>query len=120
MSTKAELLADLIYNSVTTLIVGEKVMIEMPTFWFPSGAARECSRLLQPSPTHGDTRSRRPLSASPSRFSSSHSRTSEWKCYSHKGCRDREHSRSAQAGGCVKGPMRIWVVLDGYLTRDVQ
>ncbi|MEO8137431.1 MAG: hypothetical protein ABI831_26055, partial [Betaproteobacteria bacterium] len=35
---EAELLADLIYNSVTTLIVGEKTMIEMPTFWFPAGA----------------------------------------------------------------------------------
>ena len=32
------MLADLIYYSVTSLIVGEKVMIEMPTFWFPSGA----------------------------------------------------------------------------------
>src|SRR5262245_15092498 len=34
----AEVLAELIYNSVTTLLVGEKVMIEMPTFYFPSGA----------------------------------------------------------------------------------
>jgi hypothetical protein len=31
-------LAELIYNSVTSLLVGEKVMIEMPTFWFPAGA----------------------------------------------------------------------------------
>ena len=35
---EAEILADLIYNSVTTLIVGEKIMIEMPTFFFPAGA----------------------------------------------------------------------------------
>ena len=35
---ESAILADLIYNSVTSLIVGEKVMIEMPTFWFPSGA----------------------------------------------------------------------------------
>ena len=33
-----ELVQDLIYNSVTTLIVGEKIMIEMPSFYFPSGA----------------------------------------------------------------------------------
>ncbi len=33
-----KVLSDLIYNSVTTLIVGEKVMIEMPTYWFPAGA----------------------------------------------------------------------------------
>jgi hypothetical protein len=36
--SESEILADLIYNSVTSLIVGEKIMIEMPTFWFPSGA----------------------------------------------------------------------------------
>ena len=35
---ESAILADLIYNSVTSLIVGEKIMIEMPTFWFPSGA----------------------------------------------------------------------------------
>jgi hypothetical protein len=32
------ILADLIYNSVTSLLVGEKTMIEMQTFGFPSGA----------------------------------------------------------------------------------
>ena len=32
------IMADLIYNSVTSLLVGEKTMIEMPTFGFPSGA----------------------------------------------------------------------------------
>ena len=31
-------LADLIYNSVTSLLVGEKTMIEMPTYYFPAGA----------------------------------------------------------------------------------
>src|SRR5262245_19496886 len=36
--SESEILADLIYNSVTSLIVGEKIMIEMPTFWFPAGA----------------------------------------------------------------------------------
>jgi hypothetical protein len=35
---EADILADLIYNSVTTLLVGEKIMIEMPTFYFPAGA----------------------------------------------------------------------------------
>ena len=33
-----EVLAELIYNSVTTLLVGEKIMIEVPTFYFPAGA----------------------------------------------------------------------------------
>ena len=31
-------LSDLIYNSVTTLLVGEKIMVEAPTYLFPSGA----------------------------------------------------------------------------------
>ena len=35
---EAELLQDFIFYSVTTLLVGEKVMIEMPTFFFPGGA----------------------------------------------------------------------------------
>ena len=35
---KADDLSDLIYNSVTTLLVGEKIMVEAPTYLFPSGA----------------------------------------------------------------------------------
>jgi hypothetical protein len=34
----SSILAELIYNSVTTLLVGEKTMIEMPTYFFPAGA----------------------------------------------------------------------------------
>src|SRR2546422_7452577 len=33
-----QILAKLIYNSVTTLFVGEKIMIQMPTWFFPAGA----------------------------------------------------------------------------------
>ena len=32
------LIAKLIYNTVTTLYVGEKIMIQMPTWFFPAGA----------------------------------------------------------------------------------
>jgi hypothetical protein len=31
-------LAELIYNSVTTLVVGEKIIVQLPTFFFPVGA----------------------------------------------------------------------------------
>ena len=31
-------LSQLLYNSVTTLFVGEKIMIQMPTWFFPAGA----------------------------------------------------------------------------------
>lgn len=32
------ILSELVYNSVTTLLVGEKIMIEAPTWYFPGGA----------------------------------------------------------------------------------
>ena len=44
-------LADLIYNSVTSLLVGEKTMIEMPTYYFPAGAG--VSPGNQRLPSHG-------------------------------------------------------------------
>ena len=34
----SQILSELIYNSVTTLLVGEKIMVEAPTYLFPSGA----------------------------------------------------------------------------------
>ena len=50
-STDADFLYDLIYNSVTSLLVGEKIMIEVPTFWLPAvvperslSAMRSCAR----------------------------------------------------------------------------
>jgi hypothetical protein len=36
--TASTVLAELIYNSVTTLFVGEKIIIQVPTFFFPAGA----------------------------------------------------------------------------------
>ncbi len=44
-------LADLIYNSVTSLLVGEKTMIEMPTYYFPAGAG--VSPGTEGLPSHG-------------------------------------------------------------------
>ena len=114
---EAEILADLIYNSVTALIVGEKVMIEMPTFWFPAGAG--VSQVLQRSPTTVN-QTPRPHSGSPSRSSLSRNRISGWRCYFLKECRDKESTPDQNKLAGVTGPLRIWVVLDGYLTRDVQ
>ena len=45
------MLADLIYNSVTSLLVGEKTMIEMPTYYFPAGAG--VSPGTEGLPSHG-------------------------------------------------------------------
>jgi hypothetical protein len=101
-------LAELIYGSVLSLIVGEKVMIEMPTFWFPSGAGVH-SR-------NGSTSHGIPDPMATFRFAEPVS------------IEARESFRveiSFPAGvppalAKLAGPFRLWVVLDGYLTRDVQ
>jgi hypothetical protein len=112
---EAEILADLIYNSVTSLIVGEKIMIEMPTFYFPSGAG-----VISAAPTvsnHGEPdpmatfRFAEPVVIEPQQ---------NFRV-------EMLFPQGVPAGGPpesgladAKGPIRIWVVLDGYLTRDVQ
>jgi hypothetical protein len=102
-------LTELIYNSVISLLVGEKVMIEMPTFFFPAGAG--VSPGNGDASNHGDPnplatfRFAEPVSIEP-----------------------QQNFRVEMAfprgvplrvAGAPK-PVRIWVVLDGYLTRDVQ
>jgi hypothetical protein len=86
-------LADLIYNSVTSLLVGEKTMIEMPTYYFPAGAGvspgNQNFRVEILFPQGVPERATSPL------------------------------QRPLRLGDAA-GPLRLWVVLDGYLTRDVQ
>jgi hypothetical protein len=112
---EAELLADFINNSVTTLFVGEKVMMEMPTWFFPSGAG-----VLSASPTvstHGDPNPRATFHfAEPVFIDKQQSFRVEILARTVPGQGDTDPRRLANA----VGPIRIWVVLDGYLTRDVQ
>ncbi|MET0555846.1 MAG: hypothetical protein ABW221_22595 [Vicinamibacteria bacterium] len=112
-------LADLIYNSVTSLLVGEKTMIEMPTYFFPAGAG--VSPGNQGLPSHGQ-----PDPMATFRFSE------PVKIEPNQNFRveilfpQGVPERSKQALPCplrigdAPGPLRLWVVLDGYLTRDVQ
>jgi hypothetical protein len=113
---EAEILSDFIYNSVTTLIVGEKVMIEMPTFWFPAGAG------VSPGyPTvinHGE-----PDPMATFRFAEpvmieqqQNFRVEILFPQGVPGSGTQDQKLLAN----IPGPIRIWVVLDGYLTRDVQ
>lgn len=104
-----ELVQDLIYNSVTTLIVGEKIMIEMPSFYFPSGAgvisaAPTVSNHGEPSP-EATFRFAEPVFIEPQQ-------------------NFRVEMLFPQGVPLTlqeaEGPIRIWVILDGYLTRDVQ
>jgi hypothetical protein len=113
---EAELLADFINNSVTTLIVGEKVMMEMPTWFFPGGAGVQSA-----SPTvstHGDPNPRATFHfAEPVFIDKQQSfRVEILFPQGVPGQGDPDPHRLANA----EGPIRIWVVLDGYLTRDVQ
>ena len=112
-----EFLGELIYNSVISLIVGEKVMIEMPTFWFPSGAGvspgLSVSNHGEPDPT-ATFRFAEPVYIEPQQnfrveiaFPQGVPGVNSTDVYKIK----LSH---------VTGPLRIWVVLDGYLTRDVQ
>lgn len=113
---EGEILADLIYNSVTSLIVGEKVMIEMPTFWFPSGAGvspgvSTVSNHGEPSP-EATFRFAEPVYIEPQQ----NFRVEMAFPQGVPGVNPVNLLKLAH----VKGPLRIWVVLDGYLTRDVQ
>jgi len=112
---ESEILADLIYNSVTSLIVGEKIMIEMPTFWFPSGAGVSpglgVSNHGEPDPT-ATFRFAEPVLIEPQQ----NFRVEMAFPQGVPGVTPPDEKKLAH----VTGPLRIWVVLDGYLTRDVQ
>jgi len=114
---EGEILADLIYNSVTALIVGEKVMIEMPTFWFPAGAGvspgfSTVTNHGEPDPT-ATFRFAEPVFIEPQQSFRVEMLFPQG--VPGQGASDEEIKLAG-----VKGPLRIWAVLDGYLTRDVQ
>jgi hypothetical protein len=92
---EAEVLADLLYNSVTTLIVGEKIMIEMPTYFFPAGAG--------PSPSLATVTNGTPDPMATFRFAGSHRAPTELPCgdaFSPGSTGTRIDTRPKQAGGC--------------------
>jgi hypothetical protein len=116
-------LADLIYNSVTSLLVGEKTMIEMPTYFFPAGAG--VSPGNQGLPSHGQPdpmatfRFSEPVKIEPNQ-------NFRVEILFPQGVPERPKQTPSPTLprplrlGDAPGPLRLWVVLDGYLTRDVQ
>jgi hypothetical protein len=122
---EAGFLTDLIYNSVTTLLVGEKIMIEMPTFFFPSGAGVSQgtgSPFTGVVLNHGQAdpmstfRFAEPVIIEPQQnFRVEISFPQGVPGQTAPGTPAKTNTLAN-----VKGPFRIWVVLDGYLTRDVQ
>jgi hypothetical protein len=102
-------LSELIYNSVTSLLVGEKVMIEMPTFYFPAGAGVSpgngtASNHGEPDPM-ATFRFAEPVLIEPQQN------------FRVEMLFPRDVPLPLKN---TVGPLRVWVVLDGYLTRDVQ
>ncbi len=100
----------LVYNTVTSLYVGEKVMISMPTWFFPSGAG-PCSETGKFT-THGE-----PSPNATFRFAEPIYIDKQQNFRVEIEVPDTETLKEIQK---VYGPMNIWVVLDGYMTRDVQ
>src|SRR5262249_2112898 len=103
-----KLINKLIYNTVTTLFVGEKIMIQMPTFFFPAGAGVRNGHAA----TNGD-----PDPMATFRFAEPISIDKQQNFRVEIEIPNSDVLKELQR---VYGPLFIWVVLDGYMTRDVQ
>ena len=96
--------------SVTSLYVGEKLMIEMPTWFFPAGAGpySEAGKFT----THGE-----PSPVATFRFAEPIFIDKQQNFRVEIEVPDSTTLKDIQK---IYGPFFIWVVLDGYMTRDVQ
>lgn len=99
-----------IYNTVTTLYVGEKIMIQMPTWFFPAGAGpySEGGHFT----THGE-----PSPTATFRFAEPIFIDKQQNFRVEMEIPDTDTLKEIQS---IYGPLNVWVVLDGYMTRDVQ
>jgi len=100
----------LVYNTVTTLFVGEKQMISMPTWFFPAGAGpySETGKFT----THGE-----PSPGATFRFAEPIYIDKQQNFRVEVEIPDSDTLKEIQK---FYGPLNIWVVLDGFMTRDVQ
>jgi hypothetical protein len=99
-----------IYNTVTTFFVGEKIMIQVPTWFFPAGAGpySEDGKVT----THGY-----PNPQATFRFAEAVTIDAQQNFRVEIEVPESEVLRELQK---LYGPLFIWVILDGYMTRDVQ
>ena len=115
---KADDLSDLIYNSVTTLLVGEKIMVEAPTYLFPSGAGVSGVSLPVTSTVanHGEPdpmatfRFAEPVTIDPQQ-------NFRIEMLFPRGVPGDAATPTRLAGA---GPCHLWAIVDGYLERDAQ
>jgi len=104
------IIGKLIYNTVTTFYVGEKIMIQMPSFFFPAGAGvysegASFTTNGEPSPT------------ATFRFAEPIFIDKQQNFRVEVEIPDADTLKEIQRN---YGPLNIWLVLDGYMTRDVQ
>jgi hypothetical protein len=104
------LIGKIVYNTVTTLYVGEKVMIQMPTWFFPAGAGpySETASIT----THGT-----PSPQDTFRFAEPIFIDRQQNFRVEIEIPDSDVLKEMQR---IYGPFMMWVVLDGYMTRGVQ
>lgn len=100
----------LIYNTVTTLYVGEKIMIQMPTWFFPAGAGPYSES--GNNTTHGE-----PSPTATFRFAEPIFIDKQQNFRVEIEVPNTDTLKEIQK---IYGPLNLWVVLDGYMTRDVQ
>jgi hypothetical protein len=100
----------LIYNTVTTFFVGEKVMIQMPTWNFPGGAG--AFSLAGKNMSHGE-----PTPLATFRFAEPIYIDKQQNFRVEMEVPDADDLKEIQK---TYGPLFIWIVLDGYMTRGVQ
>lgn len=104
------LIGKLIFNTVTTFYVGEKVMMEAPTWMFPAGAgvfSEQASITANGVPSPMDT----------FRFAEPVYIDMQQNFRVEIEVPDSDILEEIKQ---IYGPLFIWVVLDGYMTRDVQ
>lgn len=104
------IIGKLIYNTVTSFIVGEKTMISMPTWFFPSGAGPYSQK--GDFTTHGE-----PSPLATFRFAEPIYIDKQQNFRVEIEIPDSDTLKEIQK---LYGPFKLWVVLDGYMTRDVQ
>jgi hypothetical protein len=104
------IVSKLIYNTVTTFYVGEKAMVQAPTWMFPAGAGpySETGKFT----THGE-----PNPLATFRFAEPIYIDKQQNFRVELEVPDSSTLKELQQ---LYGPLNIWVVLDGYMTRDVQ
>jgi len=104
------LISKFIYNTVTSLYVGEKLMIQVPTWFFPGGAGAfsEAASFT----THGI-----PSPQDTFRFAEPIHIDKQQNFRVEIEIPDSDVLKDLQR---IYGPLYVWVVLDGYMTRGVQ